>query len=50
MCDRSGSELVEIDDALVHEACALWSPVVYEDAAGNLCNVAKEIRRGSKMR
>lgn len=33
----------------VHEYCALFSPKVYEDEAGNLVNVGSEIHRGNAL-
>ena len=34
----------------VHEMCALFSPQCYEDAAGNVMNVEKELRRSKTLK
>eukprot|EP00793_Prasinoderma_coloniale_P006597 PRCOL_00001427-RA len=37
------------DLILVHKACAIWSPEVYEDDNGELKNIEKAVRRGRHL-
>ncbi|KAK3256435.1 hypothetical protein CYMTET_34430 [Cymbomonas tetramitiformis] len=50
LCGMPGSGLLHVEGQAIHETCGLWAPNCYEDPPGSLCNVAKEVRRGAKLR
>lgn len=49
LCLRAGGHMRRVEGLTLHETCALWAPNVYEDRAGQFCNVRKEVKRGSKI-